>query len=87
MFCTEQFLRAINRQLLHRIHVFTTTVPTLLGITLCVFIREHRTLRFHHSRAGEVFTRDEFDVLLLAQAFVFNGAGNLAVHAFQFQFR
>jgi len=70
MLGAKQSFAAIYRQLLGNIDVFATAIPALFRITLGVFVREHRTLRFHHRRAGEVFAGDKFNIFLLAQAFI-----------------
>ena len=62
----EQFLGALDGQFFGNVDVFATAVITLAGITLGIFIRQHRTLRRQHCRAGVVFGCDQFDVIFLA---------------------
>ena len=50
------------------------------GITLGVLVREAGALRFHHGAAGEVFRRDEFDVLELPLVLVLDGGEDVGVH-------
>ena len=69
----EQLLRAIDRQLLGHIDVFTTTVVALARIALGVLVGQHRALGFHDPRAGIVFGCDQFDVIFLARYFVHHG--------------
>ena len=66
----EQLLGPVNGQLLDHVHVFAAAVPALLRIAFGVFVGQHRALRLHHGRAGEVLAGDQFDVLLLALALV-----------------
>jgi hypothetical protein len=65
-FGTEKLARAVDGELLDFIDLFTTTVPAFAGITFGIFVRQAATLRGHDGAAGEVFTGDELDVVLLA---------------------
>ena len=75
----EDFLDAVNRELLCNVHVFTTTVVTLARIALCIFIRQLRALGLHDSGRGVVFAGDEFDVVFLTGVFSLNSGPNLWV--------
>ena len=50
----ENLLRAIDRQLLDHVDVFTTAVPAFPRVTFGVFVRQAGALRLHHRAAGEV---------------------------------
>ncbi|MBP1607528.1 MAG: hypothetical protein H6Q08_2902 [Acidobacteria bacterium] len=66
----EQLPGAIDRELLGDIDILTATVVTLGRVTLGVLVREHRPLRFEHSRARVVLGGDQLDVVFLAGALV-----------------
>ena len=85
VFRAEKFFRAVNRQLLNRVNVFTAAIPAFFRITLGVFVRQHGALRFQNGGADKIFASDQFDVFLLAQFFVLNGFGNLRINISQTQ--
>ncbi len=62
---TEEFTGAVDGQLLSFVHFITAAVPALAGVTLGILVGQTRTLGGHNGLAGEVFTSDEFDVVLL----------------------
>ena len=62
---TEKALRPLDREALHRVHIFTAAVPPFSRITLGVLVRQAGSLRFHHRPAGEIFGRNKLDVLAL----------------------
>ena len=78
-FAAEQFLRPVDRQRFHDIRIVAAAVIALAGISLCVFVGEHATGSFQHGLAGNVFTRDQFDLVLLALQFVGDGARDLRI--------
>ena len=78
-FRAEQLAQAVNCQLLHFIHHFTTAVVATAGQSLRVLVGEDAALRFHHLVAGVVFTGNELDALHLAVVFTGNQIGNLLV--------
>ncbi len=67
---SEQFLSAIDRQLLNDIDVFTAAVVAFARVTFGIFVGQLRALRLHHARAGVVFGGDQFDVLFLTYFFL-----------------
>src|SRR5258707_14114049 len=75
----EQFLRAVDRQLLSDIHVLTTTVVTLARITFGVLVGQHRTLCFQYTRAGVIFGCDQLDMVFLTLPFALDGLSELRV--------
>ncbi len=77
--------RAVDGELLNDIDIFAAAIPALLRIALGVFVGEHRALRFHHGRAGEIFAGDELDVFLLPLLLQQNGVGNFGIHRAQAQ--
>ena len=62
----EDFLGAIDRQLLDDVDVLATAVPTFPRITFGVLVRQAGTLRLHHRAAREIFRGDQLDVFALA---------------------
>ena len=76
VFGAENFLCAVNRELFDGINVFATAIPAFFGIAFGVFVRQHRALRLHDGRTGEIFAGDHLDVFLLALAFMVNRLGN-----------
>ncbi len=83
----EKFFRAVNRELLDRVHVFATAIPAFFRIALGIFVREHGALRFQYRRADKIFTCDQFDVFLLAHALMFDGFGHGGIHVAQTELR
>src|SRR5882757_6047848 len=78
---TEQFLGAIDSELLDAIHMLTTTVIALARVALGILVREDRALRFEHPRTGIVFRRDQFDVLFLAPQLLPKGGLQLRIES------
>ena len=76
----KSFFGAVDGQLLDHVHIFAAAIPALFRIALGVFVGEHRALRFHHGRAGEVFAGDQLDVFLLALAFVGDGIRDFRIN-------
>ena len=75
----EEFLGAVDGELLGDVDEFATAVVALARITFGVLVGEHRALRFEHARAGVVFRGDQLDVIFLALAFVLEGGLELGV--------
>ena len=48
-------------------------------ITLGVFVREHRALRFKHGAAHDVFGRDQFNLVLLAPKLAVDRRANVGI--------
>ena len=77
--CSKQLLRALNRELLRDIDVFTATVVALARITLGVLIGENGALRLQNPWTGVVFRGDKLNVLFLPLVFGFHRRPELLV--------
>ena len=75
----EQRLGAGDRQRLGDVDELAAAVVTLAGVALGVLVRHHRTGRFEHGGADEVFRGDQLQAFGLACRFVGDGRGNLGV--------
>ena len=75
----EEFLRARDRERLHRVHKFAAAIPAAARIPLRILVREARTLCLHHGLAGKILGSDQLDMLELALALVRDGFGDLRV--------
>ena len=69
----EEFLGAVDGELLGDVDELATAVITLARITFGVLVGEYRALRFQHARTGVVLRGDQLDVIFLALAFVLEG--------------
>ena len=67
VFGAEDSFRAIDRELLHRVDMFTAAVPAFPRIAFGVFVGQDRALGLHDGVAGEVLAGDQFEVFLLPQ--------------------
>ena len=65
MFGAEQLLGPIDCQLFNSIDILTAAVPSFARIAFRIFVREDAALCFHHSAAGEILGRDQFDIFAL----------------------
>ena len=65
----EQFLGALDRQRFHHVDPFAAAVIAIARITLGIFVGQHRTLRFQHRAADDVFRRDQLDLVALPAEF------------------
>ena len=64
----EELLRALDGQSLHHVHALTSAVIALAGITLGVFVGQHRAHR-HHNRLGyDVLGSDQLQIPSLPRA-------------------
>jgi len=72
VFGTEQALDAVDGDLLDLIDKFTAAIETLARITFGIFVGQLRALSFHHCRAGVIFRRDQFDMVILTMTLVFD---------------
>ena len=77
----EELLGAIDRELLHHVHVLAAPVITLAGITLRVLVGQDRALGLQHPRAHVVFRGDELDVVFLALALSFHGPRQIIIES------
>ena len=75
----EQFLGALDRQPLGNVDVFAAAVVTLAGITLGVFVGQHRTLRRQYCGAGVVLRSNQLDVVFLSLCLLLNRVINIRV--------
>ncbi len=75
----EEFLGAIDRDLLGLIDELATAVVALAGVPLGILVGQNRTLSLEHRLADEILRSDELEVVLLALGFVFDGCSNLRV--------
>ena len=75
----EQFLGAVDGQLLDHVDVLATAVVALARIAFGVLVGEHRTLGFHHRRAGVVLRGDQLDVVFLTLGFLLHGSEEIGV--------
>ena len=75
----EQGLGALDGQHLGLIDIFTAAIIALAGVTLGVFVGQHRALGLQHSRAGVVLRGNQFDMVLLPALFFPDGRGYLVV--------
>ena len=87
VFGAEKFFGAINCELLNRVNVLAAAIPTFFRIAFGVFVREHRTLRFHDSGRSKIFRRDQLDVFLLPRAFVVNRVSDFRINICEAQIR
>ncbi len=62
----EDFLCAIDRQLLDHVDIFAAAIPAFARVAFGIFVRQAGSLRLHHGAAGEIFRGDQFDVFALA---------------------
>ena len=76
---TEQFLGAIDRQLLRDVHVLATAIVTFARVAFGVLVGQYGTLRLHDPRARIVFRRDQLDMLFLAAGFLDDGGEQLGI--------
>ena len=75
----EQFLGAIDGELLGDVDEFAAAVIALARITFGVLVGQHRTLGLEHARTGVVFRGDQLDVIFLALALAVDGGIQLGV--------
>ena len=61
----EEFLRAIDRELLGDVDILASAVVALARIAFGVLVGQHRALRFQHARTCIVLGSDELDMFFL----------------------
>src|SRR5206468_11799585 len=86
MFGRKELLGALDGELFGNIDIFTAAVPAAFWVAFGIFISQDRALRFHDGQAGEVFTGDELNVVLLALALVLDYVSNLGINEPEPQF-
>ncbi|MNI48833.1 hypothetical protein D3C73_1034170 [compost metagenome] len=62
MIGTEELLGTVTGQILHDIHIFTTAIIPFARIAFGIFIREHRTHRFHYSFADDILRGNKLNI-------------------------
>ncbi len=75
----EQLLGAVDGQLFNHVDVLAPTVVALARIAFGVLVGQHRTLGFHHRRAGVVLRGDQLDVVFLTLGFLLHGSEEIGV--------
>ncbi|MCY1403791.1 hypothetical protein D9M71_189850 [compost metagenome] len=75
----EQFLGAVDGQLLDHVDVFAAAVVALAWVAFGVLVGQHGALGFHDGWAGVVFRSDQLDVLFLALSFLLHGGKEIGV--------
>ena len=79
MLRAKQLLGPVARQILDHIGKLAAAVVALAGISLGIFIREHRARGFEHGFADEIFRGDQLQAFMLAAGFVVDGRGDLRI--------
>ena len=75
----EQLLGALDRQRLGDVDPFAAAVIAVARIAFRVFVRHHRTLRFQHGTADDVFRRDQLDFMALTAKFALDRGGDFRI--------
>ena len=75
-FGSEKLARTVDGELLDLIDLFAAAIPAFTGVTFGVFVRQAATLRGHDGAAGEIFARDELDVVLLTMLLTLDDVGD-----------
>jgi hypothetical protein len=75
----EQFLRAVDRELLDLVDDLAPTVVPAAGIALGVLVRRHRADGLEHGRPREVLGGDQLDLPPLALELVADEPGDLGI--------
>ena len=75
----KELLRALDRDLLHLVHVLAAAVVALAGIAFGIFVGELAALRRHDGRRCVVLARNHLDVRLLALHLLSNESPDFAV--------
>ncbi len=75
----EETGRPLDREPFGNVHELAAAVVAPAGVSLGVFVREHRTLRLEHRAAYDVLARDQLDALALAPQFRDDGLMDLGV--------
>ena len=75
----EQLFGALDRQRLGDVDPFAAAVVTRARIPFRIFVGHHRTLRFQHRPADDVFRRDQLDLMALAAEFALDRGGDFRI--------
>jgi len=87
VFRAEKFFARSIASCSMEVNIFRSRHTSVFLDSLRVFIRhQHRALRFHHRRAGEIFQTRSARCFLLTFAFVFNRRGDFGINIQQAQF-
>ena len=78
-FRAEEGLNTVDGQLLDHVHVLAPAVVTLAGVSLGVFVCQHRALRLHDGGRGKILRRDHFQGGLLTAQFIGDGLLDLGI--------
>src|SRR5579885_3465883 len=81
----EEFLRAVDGELLGDIDILAAAVIALARIAFRVFVGQYRALRLEHARARVILGSDELDVIFLAAPLALERAAELGVEAADIQ--
>ena len=82
MLGAEQALEPVAGEVLDLVDELTAAVVAVAGIALGVFVREHAPDRLHDGGAGEVFTGDHLQPLVLARLLGLHGGPDVRVFLF-----
>ena len=75
----EEFLGALDGEALDDVDMLAAAVPAASGVPLGILVGEAGTLGLHDRLAGEVFRRDQLDVLELAVVLRGDGGRDLRI--------
>ncbi|KAF5036887.1 hypothetical protein DSECCO2_570460 [anaerobic digester metagenome] len=75
----KQLTGAVTRDVFNDIDAFASAVIAFTGVALGIFIGEYRAHRGHNRRRDQVFTRNQFNVALLALEFLGHRLADLGV--------
>ncbi len=79
VFRAKEFLRALDRDRLHHIHIFAAAVIAFARISFRVFVGQRAAHGCEHSGRHKVFRGDELDVVALAAELQLHCVTNLGV--------
>ena len=79
IFCAKELLGAVDGDLLDDVGIFTAAVVAFAGVALGVFIGQNAAHGRDDGGRGDIFGRDQLDVLLLAMVFILHLGGDLRV--------
>jgi hypothetical protein len=79
----EQRLGPVDGEVLGDVDELAAAIVAAARIAFGIFVGHHRALRLHHGGGDDVLRRDQLDLVALAAEFLFDGAENLGIAAFQ----
>ena len=74
--CAEKLFYPLNGQRFDFIDIFAAAIIAFARITFGIFIRQDRSLRPHDVLGNDIFRCNQFDLVLLATQFAFDGFRN-----------